>query len=260
MRDGLTIQMIVKNEDRWVWYAISSVLKYADKFLIYDTGSTDGTVEIIKSFSDKRIIFEQKGVVNAQEMTELRQEQLNKTETDWFLLVDGDEVWPDKSIKKLQGIIKNDPDKNGIVVRVRMCIDDIKHYQDEKAGHYAIASKKGHLNIRAYRKNNVYSWQGIYPNEAFSDQLHIPIQNKVKELVFLEEYYWHLRHLPRSTKFKNKIRKLEFGKEVKSADLPEVFYKKRPVFVPSPWVKLSFTEQILAAIATPLRSIKRTIE
>ena len=63
MKPNLTVQMIVKNEDQWIWYAIASVIDYASKLIIFDTGSRDKTVEIIKSFKSSKIIFKQKGDV-----------------------------------------------------------------------------------------------------------------------------------------------------------------------------------------------------
>ena len=39
---------LVKNEERYIWYAVMSVIDWVDKILIWDTGSTDKTVEIIK--------------------------------------------------------------------------------------------------------------------------------------------------------------------------------------------------------------------
>ena len=43
---------LVMNEDRFIWYAVMSVIDYVDKILIFDTGSTDGTVRIIKGIVD----------------------------------------------------------------------------------------------------------------------------------------------------------------------------------------------------------------
>ena len=46
---------LIKNEERWVWYALQSVLPYVDKILVWDTGSTDNTVEIIKTIKSNKI-------------------------------------------------------------------------------------------------------------------------------------------------------------------------------------------------------------
>lgn len=72
MNNSVTAHMIVKNEDQFIWYAISSVLPYVDKFIIFDTGSTDKTVEIIRLFKDKKIVFKQKEKVDALGLAALR--------------------------------------------------------------------------------------------------------------------------------------------------------------------------------------------
>lgn len=255
----ITAQMIVKNEDRWIWYAIKSIIDHVSYILIFDTGSQDNTVEIIKSFSTHKIKFEQKGTVNPKQLVKLRQEQLERTKTDWFLLVDGDEVWPENSIKKLVNSISKNQAKVGVVVKAKICLGDIFHYQDDKAGRYRIGERLGHYNIRAYRKIKGYYWQGIYPNEAYVDGKNLPIQEKKTDLIFLDNYYWHLRHLPRSTKFKNIKRKFEFGKPIAGKDIPEVFSLKRPSIVSSPLVSYSIEEKLAALVLTPLRVIKRTL-
>ena len=40
---------LVKNEENYIWYAINSVIDWVDKVLVWDTGSTDKTVEIVKN-------------------------------------------------------------------------------------------------------------------------------------------------------------------------------------------------------------------
>ena len=42
------VHTLVKNEERYIWYSVMSVIDYIDKILIWDTGSTDKTVDIIK--------------------------------------------------------------------------------------------------------------------------------------------------------------------------------------------------------------------
>src|SRR3989344_4947938 len=98
MKSNLTVHCVIKNEERWIWFAVKSILDIADKVLIYDTGSTDKTVEILKT---KKIVFEEKGEVDAKGLTQLRREQLKRTKTEWFLILDGDEVWPEETKKEL---------------------------------------------------------------------------------------------------------------------------------------------------------------
>lgn len=259
MKD-FSIHMIVKNEDQWIWYALASVIEHAAQLFVYDTGSVDKTVEIIKIFPRNKLTFAEKGSVNAKQLVELRQEQLLRTKTDWFLLLDGDEVWPKRPLKKFhQEISEAGRNKKGVVFRTRVCLGDVFHYQDENAGKYEIADFKGHLNIRGYRKDKVYRWEGIYPNEAYIDKNNLPIQNQKDKLIFINDYYWHLTHLKRSSVVDNPKRKLEIGSKVLDSYVPEVFSSKRPSVVPSPWIKYSPKEYVIASVLTPLRKIKRNI-
>src|SRR5438128_1375357 len=94
---------LVKNEGRYLWFGVKSVIDYLDRMLIWDTGSLDTTLEIIKLLQEeypKKIVFKEVGEVDAQGLTRIRQEMLRKTNSDWLLLLDGDEVWWEDSIKK----------------------------------------------------------------------------------------------------------------------------------------------------------------
>ena len=56
MKSNLTVHCVIKNEERWIWFAINSILDIAGEVLIYDTGSADKTVEIVKTIKSKKII------------------------------------------------------------------------------------------------------------------------------------------------------------------------------------------------------------
>lgn len=260
MKNNLTVQMIVKNEDWWIWYAISSIIKYIPSLIIFDTGSQDNTVKIIKTFPKSNIILEEKGLVNHKQMTQLRQEQLERTKTDWFMIVDGDEVWPESTINNLiKAVNLADQSKIGVVVKMRVCVGDVLHCQPESAGKYSIGNRKGHLNIRAYKKLSNYHWINEYPNEAYANYSGKPIQEEKDKLIFLDKYYWHLRHLKRSTLVNNPKRKFEVGKALKKEDLPAVFFEKRPTIVPSPWVNYNFWERLISHVCTPIVNLKRRL-
>lgn len=255
--NNLTAHMIVKNEEYWVWYAITSVINFVDKILIYDTGSKDKTVNIIKMLSNinKKIIFEQKEKADTKKMVALRNEQIEKTKTEWFLLVDGDEVWPKKSLASLVKMIKQaDKSKVGIVTRTYNCIGDIYHYLPEKKGKYHLLGMKGHFNIRAYRKIPGYQWQGNYPLESYVDKNGLSINEQNNKLLFLDKYYWHLTHLPRSSKDDHRSRKYGLGVKFSNGHQhPEVFSLPRPKIVKNPWVKMDIKSKLLGETADFLR-------
>lgn len=253
---SITAHAILKNEENFIWFAINSVLSYVDRIIIFDTGSTDKTVEIIKSIKNPKIKFEEKGEVTPQELVNLRNEQIEKTKTDWFMLLDGDEVWPEESIKKLI----NAPvlDKIAVVVRSRNCVGDIFHFQKESKGEYRLLGMKGHFNIRLYKKTPDFRWVGNYPLEAYSDK-NGPINNQDEKLQFVDTYYWHLTHLKRSSVDDKKKRKLELGIKADKTEVPEIFFAQRPEIVPDPFLKPSIKEKLLATILTPIKDIKYRI-
>lgn len=261
----LTAHTIMKNEENWIWYAIRSVLPFMDHVIVFDTGSSDRTLPIVKTIHSPKVALEEKGTQDREGLISLRNEMLARTETDWFLLVDGDEIWPSSAMKLVvEKIAKAPEDLWGIVVRTRNCVGDVWHYQSERAGKYELVGRKGHLSIRAYRKIPGYRWKGVYPLEAYCDPRGEPINRKVNHLAFVNAAYWHVTHLPRSRRSRDVLDripkyKLEVGILAKQPELPEVFFSERPQIVPSPWIQPTRTRKLLAALVTPMRKIKRRL-
>lgn len=267
MTKTITACCIVKNEERFIWYAISSVIDFVDKVLVFDTGSEDKTVEIIKTFKNKEIVFEEKGEVDARGLTDLRKEQLKKIKTDWLMILDGDEIWPKAQLKRMIKAVNHCQGKTIALVNwTRNCVGDVFHYLPKEAGEYQILGKKGHLNIRFIKKVNGLDVIGKYPLESFTFEGK-PIQEQENRLEFIDAWYLHTTHLPRSTSLRidkkvlnrEKKYKREIGIKMKKEELPEVFFEKRPKIVPSPFDGYDLWDKILAHILTPMRRLRRRI-
>lgn len=261
---NVTAHIIVKNEDRWVWFAIQSVLPYVKCALIYDTGSTDKTVEIVKSIKSPKIIFEEKGEVDKIGFSKLRQEQLNKTETEWFLVVDGDEIWPEKQLEKLIESAKNSPEETlGVVCKTRNCIGDVFHYLPESAGNYKIGKWKGNLTLHLLKKTNSLRVIGDYGCEEYANS-NGPVVKQPAKLVFCDCWYLHTTFLKRNSSDNTKTsgglgrqKTPEKGIYMAKPQLPEIFNKSRPDIVPSPFIKRGLKYEIISSVTTPLLDIKR---
>src|SRR3989344_4882806 len=163
----ITAHCLVRNEENFIWFAINSVIDNVEKVIVWDTGSTDGTVEIIKTIKSPKIEFEEKGKSAAKTLVQHRQEMIDKTDTDWIMILDGDEVWWDEAMQNTKYQILNT--KYDLVVSpCYMAVGDIFHYQEEAAGRYQIHDRSGHLNIRFIRNFPGLKVTGVYPNEAFT--------------------------------------------------------------------------------------------
>lgn len=82
----LSLCMIVKNEEEFIGQCLNSTKDIVDEIIIVDTGSTDKTIEICKSFDAKIEKFEWNG-----SFADARNFGLEKATGDWILWLDADE-------------------------------------------------------------------------------------------------------------------------------------------------------------------------
>lgn len=261
---------LFQNESKWLWFSVMSAVNHLDKILLWDAGSTDGSFEIAKAIKDKypkKIDLKQVGKLSSNDFTKVRQEMLEQTTSDWFLMLDGDEIWWEGSIKKLINQIKrNEPEIESIVVPTLNLVGDIFHYQEKAAGKYRFGELKGNYNLRAIKR----SIPGLYSKNphgtwGWADKNKKMIQDR-NTFKFLNAPYLHATFLPRSgSSFSDKEVNKRFKKlkheigESFPLDFyyPEVFFKERPKMIKSPWKTMDFGFETMSYIQTPLRKFKR---
>lgn len=230
---------LVKNEENFIWYSVASVINYVDKVLIWDNGSTDNTVQIIEELKNKwpsKISFKN----FSGKVSEARQQMLDETDADWFIVLDGDEVWWQDSIRHLVSVINNKgADLDSIIVPFKNLTRDVFHYQEESKGKYVIDGKEGFITIRAINRKIPNLHVGSeYPREGYFGGGNVPIQNlDSKRRKYLDTPYIHLTHLRRSSKKSDKIKNQVGIAFPNDFYYPEVFFRSRPSSVPSIWTK-----------------------
>ena len=79
--------MIVKNEEQHLAKCLMSVKSVVDEMIVVDTGSTDRTKDIAKTFGAKVFDFEW-----TNDFSEARNFSISKASGDWILVMDADEV------------------------------------------------------------------------------------------------------------------------------------------------------------------------
>ena len=265
---------LVKNEARWLWYSVSSVADFVEKILLWDTGSSDGTFKIIKELEKKfpgKIEFRERPVNSAEEFATARQEMLDATKSDWILMLDGDEIWWDGSIRKVCETINKKGEKiESIIVPTINPVGDIFHYQEEAAGKYKFGKRQGHFNLRAVRRSIPgLHIGGVYGNEGWVDGEGRRIQDRGSgKMEFVEAPYLHATYLQRAgekkadSKVLKRKMKLKYELGIPFAPdyyYPEVFFKTKPEMVESLWQTASLPYKFRAFFETPLRKIKRRI-
>lgn len=265
---------LVKNEERYVWFAVNSMINYVDKILLWDTGSNDNTWEILKNIKKiypKKVELKEVGEVSTDNYTNIRQQMLSITKSDWVIILDGDEVWWDSTAKKLVDTINSNKNVDSIVTHYVNLVGDIYHYQEERAGLYEIDGKKGHLTIRAMNmKIEGLHLEKPHGTQGFFDEdgVLVQLRDKKNRLHIDEPGYLHFTNLPRSSNRKSDLVVPKRGAKLKyeigsSFPLdfyyPEVFFRPRPRIITSPWVKMDEKFRKKSLLQTPLRKIKRRL-
>ena len=82
----LSVGLIVNNEERILGKTLEAIKEIADEIIVIDSGSTDSTVEIAKSYGAKVYIEEWKGFGPQKNSV------IEKCAGEWILLIDADEV------------------------------------------------------------------------------------------------------------------------------------------------------------------------
>ncbi len=262
---------IVRNEENWIWYSLMSVINHIGEIIIWDTGSTDRTVGVIRSIKNQKIKFRTIGITeNESDLSKARNQMLEETNADWLMILDGDEIWLENSIQTAVNFINTQGQLyDSIIVPTLNCVGDVFHTTSPGAGRYSIAGKTGHYNLRFINLKNVPGLHVSNPSgqlQSYFDSDGIKIQNRnPQKIAFIDIPYLHMTHLTRSLHDKNVFWrspkfKYDLGDSLSDGfEYPKCFYQTRPRIVPSPWSRRSLFFILNAAWQTPLKLAKRRI-
>jgi len=119
----LSVCLITKNEEANLERTLSSVEGLADEIIIVDSGSTDETISIAKSFNARVFIEEWKGY------GQQKNSAIDKCHGDWILLIDADEVITEQLKERIRTIIEQSNSKDIYFVRfLTICFGKRIHY------------------------------------------------------------------------------------------------------------------------------------
>jgi len=263
---GISAHMIVKNEDKWVWFALESILPHVDEIIVTDTGSSDQTIAIIKSIASPKIKFSQVPITTSADVTLIRSQQLKETKTPWAWIIDADEIYPTSTAKECLELARGNSSE-GVLVRRYDLLGDIYHRQNESVGSYELFGHKGHLLVRLINLAKLpgLHYRGDYPNEGFFDgKGNSILTHSPSAWPATKNYLYHAMYLKRSSEgsnlpmFNRSKYKIETGIGIDGI-IPEVFSLPRPPLVPDPLVRRSLGYELIAQVVTPIKNIKRSL-
>jgi glycosyltransferase involved in cell wall biosynthesis len=206
-------------------------------------------------------------IVNTpSELTAVRQSQLDKSKTDWIWIVDGDEIYPTGLAEEVLAAIKRGYE--GVVVRRYDLLGDIYHRQDERVGEYRLFGHRGHLVTRLLNRSLIKGlhYQGDYPLEGFVDSASQSTRERDSTKWYItKNRLYHAMYLIRSSSGGNLSSvlhrhkyKLERGIPI-TGRYPDVFDLPRPAVVPDPRHRRPLSYELVAAIVTPVKQLKRRL-
>jgi len=97
----ISVAMMVKNEEKFLAEALESTKGWADEIIVVDTGSTDKTVEIAKSFGATVTYFEW-----CDSFAAARNETLRVATGEWIIILDADERLRGEDPSALRAFLK----------------------------------------------------------------------------------------------------------------------------------------------------------
>lgn len=137
----LAVNLLTKNNEKTIRVALESCHTFVDEIIVVDTGSTDKTKEILKSYSKVKLIEEE----SFQGYSFHRNRAIKATTADWILVFDSDEFLSVYLAERLQELIKSK-----IFSKYRMYSRWVNKIHENGSATYVAPNKKfkGRYNAR----------------------------------------------------------------------------------------------------------------
>jgi len=177
--------MIVKDEEKFLSRCLDSVKDYVDEIVIVDTGSTDGTVDIAKKYTDKIYFHPWEG-----NFSKHRNQARNYASKDWIFQIDADEELAPGCGKIVREAVEDDS-IDSIYVTIKSAFDKSR-------------GEAVHNFIRIFRNNGKIHYEGRVHNRIVGEEA-----SKIYPIILFHEGY----NLPPEESRKKFIRTTELLKK-----------------------------------------------
>lgn len=233
-----TLQVMVRDEYWTIWEALMSTLPYVEAAVVFDTGSTDGTVDLIQDVMKRypgKVQLIQKDLPNMQpwgvtgkpfvpsiEVGSVRNVMRDASKTELLLTVDADEVYPRDAMRALvAGLNSFGKNLDCAYVPLHWFGNDIKH----------IASKCDPavypITGRVFRNRPGYEHRGVFPGECAHYDGVIPRPGEQNCILF--QFEPKMCHYEMTTK---PWRRTLLEQAAYNGPIPEVFDQREKLIGP----------------------------
>ncbi len=200
---SLSLCMIVKNEEDCLSRCLNSVKDIVDEIIIVDTGSTDSTIDIAKSFDSK--VFEIKW---QDDFSYARNYSFSKASCEWMLIMDADDELKKEDKSKIKPLLNQH--------KVDVYYFRTISYVGKTPNHNLVSN----LNPRLIRNNNKYRFEGRIHEQIRYERKKIP-KGKMKSINITIYHYGYLNK--NIDKKKKRKRNIKILKQVLSCDKNKAF-------------------------------------
>jgi tetratricopeptide (TPR) repeat protein len=155
---GISLCMIVKNEEDWIENALGSVRSVVDEIIIADTGSSDHTIERAAQFSPKVLHFKW-----TDSFADARNFTLAEARHPWILVLDADECIAARDLHLIKEAVQQGLDGYHLIQRNYVFGNQIVGWTPNFGEYPEGRSYPGHLDnplIRLFRNHPDIRFRG----------------------------------------------------------------------------------------------------
>lgn len=160
IRQGISLCMIVKNEESTIVRAIASVRSIVDEIIVVDTGSEDMTCAKAEACGAQVFSFDW-----CDDFSKARNFSLQQASYSWILVVDADEVIAEKDLPLLRAVVEENKCYAAVLTQRNYCNSSDAEGWQACCGQYAEEKKfSGYFDvpaIRLFRNNPGIMFEGV---------------------------------------------------------------------------------------------------
>lgn len=157
MNNNIAAVILVSNEIYWLPYVLETVRGLFGRYVIYDIGSTDGTIDVIQKFHKEEegkveFYIRYLPMLDPDIQGIFRNSMIAEAKRDWYFILDGDELYKRQELNSfLQDFDPTEKKIYGVGKRYEFNLDITKRYETIRSHH------------RLYHRSAI--WKGTHPGE-----------------------------------------------------------------------------------------------